>query len=635
MSSNETHGTLSKIFRSSFPDAERTGFRTEAWRSGVARSAEELKPLHRTMLHAFATAAKLDDKTGITLMPEDDDGKEEHTSYRRLYHKAIKLAGALAARGVKKGDRVLIVLPTSFDFVVMFFASELVGAIPVPSYPPAALEKVEQAIDRLCHIAHHAGAAWVVSSRELVLLLGEIALHVRSVRALVPFEDLDERGRAADAPKPRAVADDPAFIQYTSGSTGRPKGVLLVHENLVSNIHAIGQAARIGRKDVVVSWLPLYHDMGLIGALLFSIYWRLPLVLMPPTAFLMKPSRWLWAIHRHRGTLSPAPNFGYALAVKRIRPSEREGLDLSCWRVAFNGAEPVNVRTIVDFQRAFEPFGFPKHAMLPVYGLAESSLAVTFPDPWEPLRFEVVDRAALAAGRAVDAGGAGSTAIVSVGRAVPGHQVVVVDEHGTPVREREVGHIVVRGPSVMQGYFRDDDATSQVMVDGWLWTGDLGYVSHGELFVTGRAKDLIIVRGKNHYAEDLEAVAERVEGVRAGGTAAFGIYDEAKAQDLVVMVCETKYEKESARLALVENVGSTVNQYCGIHVDEVVLVPPGTIPKTSSGKRQRALCRELYLRDELGKNQTGKLRLALVFARSGAGFLAAKARQLLKRRAPD
>jgi acyl-CoA synthetase (AMP-forming)/AMP-acid ligase II len=456
------------------------------------------------------------------------------------------------------------------------------------------------------------------------------------VRELVAFEELDDRGRAADAPKPRAVGEDPAFIQYTSGSTGHPKGVLLAHENLVSNIHAIGQASRIGRKDVVVSWLPLYHDMGLIGALLFSIYWRMPLVLMPPTAFLLKPSRWLWAIHRHRGTMSPAPNFGYALCVKRVRPQEREGLDLSCWRLAMNGAEPVNVRTVVDFQRTFAPHGFQTLAMLPVYGLAESSLAVTFPDPGEPLRFEVVDRAALAAGQAVIARGAGSTAIMSVGRAVPGHEVVVVDERGNPVAEREVGHIVVRGPSVMQGYFRDEAATELVMVDGWLWTGDLGYVSHGELFVTGRAKDLIIVRGKNHYAEDLEAVAERIEGVRAGGVAAFGIYDEGRAQDLVVMVCESRTEKESARLALVEKIATTVQQHCGIHVDEVVLVPPGTIPKTSSGKRQRALCRELYLRNELLQNRTGKLRLALVFARSGAGFLAAKARRLLtRRRAPD
>src|SRR5262249_12035734 len=415
-----TQGSLSRIFRSSFPDAERTGFRTEAWRSGVARTAEELRPLHRTLLHAFATAAKVDDSTGITLIPEKEDAQEEHRSYRRLYHKATRVAGALAARGGRKGDRILIVLPTSFDFIVTFFAAELVGAIPVPSYPPAALEKVEQAIDRLRHIAQHAGAAWLVSSRELVPLLGEIALHVRSVRELVAFEELDEKGRPQDAPKPRAVGEDPAFVQYTSGSTGRPKGVLLAHENLVANIHAIGQAVRIGRKDVGVSWLPLYHDMGLIGALLFAIYWRIPLALMPPPAFLLKPGRWLRASHKHRAPMSPAPNFAYALCVKRVRPQEREGLDLSSWRVAFNGAEPVNVRSVVDFQRTFEPHGFNKLAMLPVYGLAESSLAVTFPDPGEPIRFEVVDRLALAAGQAVTARGPGSTAIMSVGRAVPG-----------------------------------------------------------------------------------------------------------------------------------------------------------------------------------------------------------------------
>jgi acyl-CoA synthetase (AMP-forming)/AMP-acid ligase II len=348
----------------------------------------------------------------------------------------------------------------------------------------------------------------------------------------------------------------------------------------------------------------------------------------------LRPLVWLKTIQKHGGTLSPAPNFAYGLCVKRVRPSEREGLDLSTWRLALNGAEPVNLRTLVDFHRAFGPYGFDKSALLPVYGLAESSLAVTFCRPGDPLRYQVVDRNELAAGRAVDGEGTSALTVVSVGTPVPGHEVQVLDEHGEPLPEREVGHVVARGPSLMNGYYRDEEATLKVLREGRLWTGDLGYFADGELYITGRAKDLIIVRGRNHYAEDLERVAERVDGVRAGGVAAFGVYDEEKAADLVVMVCETRVEDE-ARTQLVEAVAARVLGDTGVPVDEVVLVPPGTIPKTSSGKRQRALCRELYLKDELGRTRTGKLRLMRVFARSGAGLLLSTARRWMTRRAPD
>ncbi len=632
---DDTH--LSRVFRSSFPDAEWTGFRTQSWRTGTAQSAEELKPLHPTLLHAFAMAAKLDAETGITLIPESESAPEEHHSYRALYHAATRVAGALAVLGVRKGDRVLILLPTSFDFIISFFAVELLGAVPVPSYPPALLERAELALDRLRHIGTHADAWFCITNHKLRPLLGELAFTVPNMRHIVPVEELLE-GDAGQAPKARAHGADPGFIQYTSGSTGHPKGVLLTHDNLVANIHAIGQACRINREDRVVSWLPLYHDMGLIGALLFSIYWRLPLALMAPTTFLLRPSRWLWTIHKHKGTLSPAPNFAYGLCCKRVRSHDRVGLDLSSWRLAMNGAEPVNLRTLIEFERTYAPFGFKKSSLLPVYGLAESSLAVTFPRPGQPLRYQVVDRDELAAGHAVDATGQGSTAIVSVGQPVPGHEVLVLDEAGASLPDREVGHVVVRGPSVMRGYYNDPEATAQVVREGWLWTGDLGYFCDGQLYVTGRAKDLIILRGRNHYAEDLERVAERVDGVRAGGAVAFGVYDDDKATDLVVMICETKVAAadEERRRALVEAVIERVANDTGVRVDEVVLAGPGTIPKTSSGKRQRALARELYLKNELGRTRTGKLRLMMVFARSGAGLLMSKARRLVaSRRAPD
>jgi acyl-CoA synthetase (AMP-forming)/AMP-acid ligase II len=632
-SNSQTNLSVSRIFRSSFPEADWTSFRTQSWKSGTPSSAAELKPLHPTLLHAFATAAKLDESTGITLVPEREGDPERQLSYRHLYHAATRYAGALAELGVRQGDRVLLVLPTSFEFVISFFAVELLRAIPVPSYPPALLERAELALDRLCHVAAHAGASYCITNRAIKPILGELVLRVGEMRHLICAEDLDA-GDPARGPKPRAHTEDPAFIQYTSGSTGRPKGVLLLHQALVANIHAIGQATRINRHDVAVSWLPLYHDMGLIGVLLFSVYWRLPLALMAPTTFLLRPARWLQTIHKHKGTLSAAPNFAYGLCVRRVRQSERVDLDLSSWRLALNGAEPVNLRTLIDFERAFAPHGFKKSAFLPVYGLAESSLAVTFTRPGDPVRYQVVDRDALAAGHAVDGEGQGSLAVVSVGSPIPGHDVSVLDEHGDPLPEREVGHVVVSGPSLMDGYYREREATAKVLRDGMLWTGDLGYFADGELYVTGRAKDLIIVRGRNHYAEDLERVAERVEGVRPGGSTAFGVYDQEKATDLVVLVCETKLPEE-ARAPVAQRVAEQVLSDTGVGVDEVVMVPPGTVPKTSSGKRQRALCRDLYLKDELVASRTGKLRLAMVFARSGAGLLLSKARRLMSRRAPD
>jgi acyl-CoA synthetase (AMP-forming)/AMP-acid ligase II len=610
-------------FRSSFPDPEASDFRTRSWE----RSTETIAPYRATLLDALVAAGRSD--TGITLLGGREDDPEEPRAYRAILDEAQQAAAALAALGVRRGERVMIVLPTSFEFVSAFFAVLMVGAVPVPAYPPAMLEKAELAVERLCHIAGALGVTWCIANRELHPILGELVLAAGGLGHVLTVEDLRGTSRIAVAD---ASADDLAFIQCTSGSTGHPKGVVLTHANVLTNIHAIGQACRINRRDVGVSWLPLYHDMGLIGALLFCIYWRIPLVLLPPLAFLSQPSRWLRAIHHYRATLSAAPNFAYGLCAKRVKPAERERLDLSSWRLAMNGAEPVNLRTLTDFERAFAPCGFRASAILPVYGLAEASLAVAFPTPGAPLRHEVVDREALARGRAVRSRGKGSIALVSVGRAVPGHRIQVLDEVGQSLGEREVGHIAVSGPSVMRGYCGDDAATHAVKRDGWLWTGDLGYLSDGELYVTGRAKDLIIVRGRNHYAEDLERVAERVEGVRPGGAAAFAVYDEDRAAELAVLVCETRVDQREARLTLVERISERVAHDCSLTLDEVVLVAPGSIPKTSSGKRQRALCRERYLRGELKPRATSALGLTMVFVRSRAGFIVGGVKRLFRRR---
>lgn len=622
-------GTINRVFRSTFPEIERSNFRTSVWAYGVPERPEELQPLHGTLLHALATAAKLEDTIGITLLPEKEGGAEEAVSYRQLYHAATRISKGLAARGVAPGDRVLMVLPTSIEFVATFFAIQLRKAIPVPTYPPVGL-RMKAGLDKLGLVAEHAATRLCVTSERLKPLMGDLVLRAPVVRELATVEELSRS--SASEERFRAASDDPAFIQYTSGSTGTPKGVLLSHRNLVCNIHAIGQAARINRTDVVVNWCPLYHDMGLIGTLLFSIYWRIPLVLMSPVSFLSKPSRWLRAIHRFGGTLSPAPNFGYGMCVSRVSDAERRGLDLSTWRFALNGAEPVNYRTLVDFERTYRPHGFSLSCLYPVYGLAESSLAVTFPRPGSGVRYEVVDRQELANGRAVLSSGKGSMAVVSVGQPVPGHYVAVVDEEGQPLPEREVGHVVVSGKSVMQGYYDAPEATRQVLQDGWLWTGDLGYFADKNLYLTGRAKDLIIIRGRNIYAEDLERTAERVKGIRPGSVVAFGIHDEGQEAERVVVVAETRLRDKAAREALAAVVRERIAEFCEVVVSEVLLVDPGTIPKTSSGKRQRSMCRELFMRGELKPVKMSKLGLGLVMARSRAGLLLMRARGILGRR---
>ena len=626
---------LSRVFRSSFPDAEYSGFRTDTWRDVLETRHGKLALLSPTMLHAFALAAKHDSKTGITLIPDKASAPERHRSYRELYKAARSMAGALAALGVRRGDRVLIVLPTSFEFVITFFAAQCLRAVPVAAYPPAALEKVTVALARIAHVAANSTARWCVSNRTLRPILGDLMLRAATLQQVIAVEELVS-GDSADAPRPKGYEDDLAFIQYSSGSTGHPKGVAIEHRAVVANTHALGLAARVTRSDVHVSWLPLYHDMGLVGALLSSIYWRMPIVLLAPTTFLFQPKRWLWAIHRHRGTISCAPNFAYGLCAKRTREEDLAGLDLSSWRFALCGAEPIDSKTVRHFQERFSRYGLPDNAIVPAYGMAEACLGLTFARLGAPIRTERVCRKALADGHARPAEGSAATTVVSCGRPLPGHRVLIVDEHGAQLPELEVGHIVVRGPSLMREYFENPLATGAVLKDGWLWSGDLGFFSEGRLYVTGRTKDLIILRGRNYYAEDLERALEQVEGVRIGATVAFGVLEEANGGELVVAVCETRREDPEAQHQLVDLICAQVLERCGVKLDEVVLVPPGTIPRTSSGKRQRALCRDLYLAGNLAAERAGPLQLAMVFARSGAGYIVSGLKRMkVSRRAPD
>jgi len=450
--------------------------------------------------------------------------------------------------------------------------------------------------------------------------------RVRSLSGVVHAEKLIEAADKAPAPSPGALplhvtgsrarqGSDIALLQYTSGSTGDPKGVMLTHANLLANMRAIGEAVQLWPDDVGISWLPLYHDMGLIGAWLTLLHFGTPLAVMSPLAFLTRPERWLQAFHKHRGTIAAAPNFAYELCVRKIADKDIQGVDLSSWRAALNGAEPVNPETLERFAERFASYGFRREAQLPVYGLAEAALAVTVP----PLnRGPLVDRVKretfTAQGLAVPAALDDETAIafVSSGKALPRHEVRIVDERGNEVPDRTEGFLWFRGPSATNGYYRNPKATESLLPRGpatgpgeyaWVDSGDRAYRADGEYYVTGRVKDIIIKGGRNLYPHEVEELAARAEGIRKGCIVAFGLKDEASGTEKMVVVPETRERNTARRAALASTVTDLVSRGLGLPPDRVELIPPGSIPKTSSGKLRREETKQLYLAGTLSASR--------------------------------
>jgi fatty-acyl-CoA synthase len=566
-----------------------------------------------TILHALSRASA-EDEIGITLLNEDV-GQEETRSYAEIAAGAWRRAAQLRALGVAVDERVLLVLPTGFDFIEAFLGLQLAGAVPVPAYPPPALQQAEVALNRLRHIVADAEIRVCLTDRTLAPLMGALGGFGRqSVSRVVAVEQLPE----ADVEAFEPTVGDVAFFQYTSGSTGRPKGVVVTQAAAMHNIYAAGLASEVTREDRMVSWLPLYHDMGLIGGLLWPIYWRIPLVLMSPMTFLRAPERWLQAMSDYRGTLTMAPNFAYARCVKRIRGDVRANLDLSSWRVALNGAEPVNSATVNAFNEAFGPCGLNTGVIYPCYGLAESVVAVTFPTPGEEVSFERLDREALSRGEVSRSNAEHALEVACVGSALPGHFVGIADESGDLVADRTIGEIVVSGPSLMRGYHGNPQATADTIREGRLHTGDLGFMDAGKLYITGRAKDLIIVRGKNVHAEDVETIVEETPGVRRGRVVAFGVYDEVRASDRVVVVVEGGPTDDVLRDSMSAEIKSRVCEVMGVSVGEVVFAPAGSIPKTYSGKRQRSLTKKRFLKGTLGRRS--RWAVGRVLARAAVGM---------------
>jgi acyl-CoA synthetase (AMP-forming)/AMP-acid ligase II len=510
-------------------------------------------PRHTTLQSALEGAAR--SRLGLAFL--DAQERETRLSFAELYERAQKAAGGLRQMGIRPRDRVAIVLPTGPEFMDAFFGAVLAGAVPVPLYPPLRLGRMEEFHRRTARMLQVSGARVVLSDSRISRFLGVAVAEARPPLGL-------QRVRQGQPITVHSSPSDLLLIQFSSGTTVDPKPVALTHANVLANIAAIETIVPGDDAQAGVSWLPLYHDMGLIGCLLLAVHRPGPLTLIPPEVFLARPAIWLRAISRKRATISVAPNFAYGLCVRRVRDSEMEGVDLSSWRFALNGAEPVAPAVLRRFSERFAPNGFDARALMPVYGLSEASLAVAFTP----------------SGRGPRTWIAGGRELASVGAPLPG---IDIDVRG--------GRIFVRGPSVMQGYFGNPAATREALIDGWLDTGDLGFVDGGELFVSGRAKDLVILRGVNHAPQEFEDALDGVDGVRPGCTAAVGV-PTAEGEELVLLV-ETDGDADA------EWIRGRVIERTGIRPSEVHLLAPGTLPRTSSGKLRRSEALRQLLAGEL------------------------------------
>jgi len=536
-----------------------------------------------------------------------EDRQPDVISYGHLLAGSSSVAAALTSRGLGHGETVALMLPTGEEFFIAFFGILLAGGVPVPIYPPFKASRLEEYAQRQSLILQNAGVRFLLTFRQAEKLAWLLKPRVSSLHGVVTVSELVaekvRRQRVLPAAPPRG--DQIALIQYTSGSTGDPKGVVLSHSSLLANIRAIGMGIGLRPGDFGVSWLPLYHDMGLIGSWLTALCFGVPIAILSPLAFLSRPERWLWAIHEHRGTVSAAPNFAYELCARKIDDRAIEGLDLSCWRAALNGAEPVSPDTLERFIRRFEPYGFRAESFLPVYGLAESAVGLAFPAQGRKPRIDRIEREPFESeGVALPCSEAEPSPLrfVSGGTALPRHEIRVVDDALGEAGERVQGRIQFRGPSTMQGYFKNPIATAAVMLsDGWVDTGDLGYLADGELFVTARIKDVIIKGGRNLYPQEVEEVVGDVDGVRRGCVAAFGVQDTRLGTEKLVVVAETRTTDSLQQDDLEARIVARVDAQLGLPPDVVRLVVPQTVPKTSSGKVRRDACKQMYLKKQLEK----------------------------------
>jgi acyl-CoA synthetase (AMP-forming)/AMP-acid ligase II len=522
-----------------------------------------------------------------------------------LWTRANSVAQGLRQAGLVRGNSLLLAGETSPELLAAFFGCGLAGVIPcLVSLPTTAAQrlswpgKLRTCLDVVRASAVIADACWVETVQDAT---GPGSVH--------SFSGLEAAGQSTAQAAATATAPphELAFSQFTSGTTNRPKAIAISHQALIANATGLARTAAWREGDLLVGWLPLHHDMGLVATTLAAFLHGLPCVLMPPAAFMLKPARWLWAIHAFRGTQSFAPNFAYQFAAGRIPDRDLEGLSLASWRRAYNAAEFIHERTLEQFCKRFEPYGFDRDAIYPAYGLAENTVGVSCRVPEDPLVFDRVSRPDLIDhGRALpaelhrdgrdrdrDRHSPDEQSIACVGRPFPGTEVRIVDDAWHELPDRHVGRIVLRGNSLFSGYLGDGEATRARFRDGWFDTGDLGYLVAGRLHITGRTKDLIIKAGQNIAPYPLEFAASGVEGVRAGCVAALAVLDvETGTEDLVV-VFETARRDPHALDALKREISDRIRSATGIAPDRLVALLPHQVPKTTSGKIRRAELRRM------------------------------------------
>jgi acyl-CoA synthetase (AMP-forming)/AMP-acid ligase II len=547
--------------------------------------------------------------TTLTALMEANRGAERSVVYLEgerdarpvgfdvLHERALGILYHLQELGARAGDRLILLLSGNEPFVDVFWAAVLGGIVPVPVAPGISDEHRH----KLLRIARRLGRPFIYTERRLLDRLGSFAA---AHEAGEPFESLRARAFLVDELESvrrtgkihRARPDDAAFIQFSSGSTSEPKGVVLTHANLLANIRGITAAAGLHSDDVGLSWMPLTHDMGLIGFHLIMFANRMQSHLMPTELFVRRPLLWLQLAARVRASLLCAPNFGYRHYLKALGSRPPGEIDLSAVRLIFNGAEPISVELCDEFLTRLAPTGLKRTTMFPVYGLAEASLAASFPAPGAPLRAVRFDRHHLSLGseaRLAEPGARDALALMSVGRSVPHCELRVVDDADQALPERHVGHIQIRGENVTRGYFDDDAANAEAFTgDGWLRTGDLGLLLDGDLFIAGRYKEILFVNGQNYYPHDLERLAEAIPGLELGKVAVAGVRrPQADGERLVAFVLHRGEIADFLPLArqLVRALGSQA----GLELDAVV--PVSRIPKTTSGKIQRHLLEQQYL----------------------------------------
>ncbi|MCG3172060.1 MAG: 4-hydroxyphenylalkanoate adenylyltransferase [Myxococcota bacterium] len=523
-------------------------------------------------------------------------------SFAQLRAEAFRRARYLReGYGVNKGDRVAMIIPNGDEFVPTFLAIVSLGAIPVPLYPPLAMGRLDSYIDSLTRIMVSSSPKLLVTTQKASTVLWSVAPKVQGLKNLVTCEEFAKAGKEAISSPAQVKPDDICFLQYTSGSTSDPKGVMVTHGNLVANCKAIAwDGLKLQPEDSALSWLPLYHDMGLIGFVLTPLLGDVPVTFLETLTFVKDASVWMKTMSRIQASIAFAPNFAYALSVKRTKPEVVQTLDLSRVRVLGCGAEPIHVDTMARFLDHFSPAGLKRQSILPCYGMAEATLAISFIGLDEEVSAETLDADEVherQVAKLYEPNGVEKSFIevVNCGRIFPGHGLKIVNDNGEELPERHIGEIIVSGPSVSPGYFQNPEATAKSFRDGWLYTGDLGYVAGGQVFITGRKKDVIIINGRNYFPQSIEWICNEVPGVRPGSAVAFS-RPGAISEELVV-ACETR---ESDHEPLRREIVRRVNEQLQLGVADVVFVEPGALPKTSSGKVQRARTRQQYLDRVIG-----------------------------------